>query len=94
MPNFPAANQPVGKFCLLEFTNGVEAQLLSIAMKTDIDNPFNIFRCILLRLDRRRVTIFLFGVLITMNVKAEIFAPFTTSNINPFVQPPVRDLQN
>jgi hypothetical protein len=55
-------------------------------MKTDIDNPFNIFRFILLRLDRRRVSIFLLAVLITMNVKAEIFAPFTTSNISPFVQ--------
>ena len=97
VPNVPAANhieskrlsasnQPVGKFSLLEFTNGVEARLLSIAMKTDIDNPFNIFRFILLRLDRRRVSIFLLAVLITMNVKAEIFAPFTTSNISPFVQ--------
>ena len=34
----------------------------------------------------RRVTFFLFVVLIALNVKAEIFAPFTTSNINPFVQ--------
>lgn len=32
------------------------------------------------------MTIFLLAVLITMNVEAEIFAPFTTSNINPFVQ--------
>lgn len=97
VPNVPAANhieskrktasnQPVGKFCLPEFTNGVEARPLSMAMKTDIDNPFNIRRFRSLRLGRRRAPIFLVAVLITMNVKAEIDAPFTTSNISPFVQ--------
>lgn len=55
-------------------------------MNTVIDNPFNICRFILLRLGRRRVPIFLLTVLITMNVKAEIVAPFTTSNMSPFVQ--------
>ena len=55
-------------------------------MNTVIDNPFNIRRFILLRLGSRGVPIFLLTVLITMNVKAEIVAPFTTSNMSPFVQ--------
>jgi len=55
-------------------------------MKTDIDNLFNIFRLLLFRLNMRRVLVFLLAVLIAMNVKTEIFAPFTTSYINPFDQ--------
>ena len=34
----------------------------------------------------RSVAIFLLALLIAMNVKAEVSAPFSTSNINPFVQ--------
>ena len=69
-----------------EFTNGIEARPLSIAMKKDIDNPLNIRRSILLRLGRRRVPVFFLTALMAMNVKAEIVSPFATSNISPFVQ--------
>jgi len=34
----------------------------------------------------QRATIFLLAAMIALNVKAEVSAPFTTSNINPFVQ--------
>jgi len=48
-------------------------------MKTDIDNLFNIFRLLLFRLDMRRVPVFLLAVLIAMNVKTKIFAPYRLS---------------
>tara|TARA_B100000795_G_scaffold67335_1_gene46278 strand:+ start:316 stop:1413 length:1098 start_codon:yes stop_codon:yes gene_type:complete len=72
--------------CLPELTNGVEARPLPKVVKASIDNPFNISKLILLRSGMQRVTIFLLAVMIAMNVKAELSAPFTASNINPFVQ--------
>jgi hypothetical protein len=39
-----------------------------------------------LRFNVKRITIVLLAILLSLNVKADIFAPFTTSNLNPFVQ--------
>ncbi len=46
---------------------------------------FNLFRFNLLRLNVKRLTIFLLAMHISLTVKADLLAPFTTSNINPFV---------
>jgi hypothetical protein len=46
----------------------------------------NKFGLVSSRFDVQRVAIFLLAILLSLNVNADIFAPFTTSNLNPFVQ--------